>query len=182
MNKDKIYIEGYEVGFSVDTTGAREKKIQVASGEIVSIDERFIYKSIEREKVKVKQFVADWIEVCKEHLTTSLYTAMNPDFMKENNQSFDFILWIKKTSNQETFARAWLDGYEVEEEKRYYVRFKWIEEAYSYLTFIKRFDAWTLADIKLDKKFRSEHTRKQLEDAEFGWVFDCPGIEIEEVE
>lgn len=136
----------------------------------------------EPQPVKVPQFVADWIEVCKEHLTTSLYTAMNPDFMKENNQSFDFILWIKKTSNQETFARAWLDGYEVEEEKRYYVRFKWIESAYSYLTFIKRFDAWTLADIKLDKKFRSEHTRKQLEEADFGWVFDCPGIEIEEVE
>ena len=136
----------------------------------------------EPQPVKVPQFVADWIEVCKEHLTTSLYTAMNPNFMKENNQSFDFILWIKKTSNQETFARAWLDGYEVEEEKRYYVRFKWIESAYSYLTFIKRFDAWTLADIKLDKKFRSEHTRKQLEEADFGWVFDCPGIEIEEVE
>ncbi|MDV8212684.1 DUF1642 domain-containing protein, partial [Streptococcus pneumoniae] len=26
------------------------------------------------------------------------------------------------------------------------------------------------------------HTRKELEDANFGWVFDCPGIEIEEVE
>lgn len=136
----------------------------------------------EPQPVKVPQFVADWIEVCKEHLTTSLYTAMNPNFMKENNQSFDLILWIKKTSNQDLFARAWLDGYEVEKEKRYYVRFKWIEEAYSYLTFIKRFDAWTLTNIKLDKKFRSEHTRKQLEEANFGWVFDCPGIEIEEVE
>ena len=76
----------------------------------------------EPKPVKVPPFVADWIEVCKEHLTTSLYTAMNPNFMKENNQSFDFILWIKKTSNQETFARAWLDGYEVEKEKRYLVK------------------------------------------------------------
>ena len=67
----------------------------------------------EPQPVKVPQFVADWIEVCKEHLTTSLYTAMNPNFMKENNQSFDLILWIKKTSNQDLFARAWLDGYEV---------------------------------------------------------------------
>ena len=67
------------------------------------------------QKPVVPQFVADWIELCKEHLTTSLYTAMNPNFIKENNQSFDFILWIKKTSNQELFARAWLDGYEVEE-------------------------------------------------------------------
>ena len=38
-------------------------------------------------KVEVPQFVADWIEVCKEHLTTSLYTAMNPNFMKENKVS-----------------------------------------------------------------------------------------------
>ena len=29
--------------------------------------------------------------------------------------------------------------------------------------------------------FRTKFTRKQLEDADFGWVFDCPGIEIEEV-
>ena len=68
--------------------------------------------------------MADWIEVCKEHLTTSLYIAMNPNFMKENNQSFDLILWIKKTSNQDLFARAWLDGYEVEKEKRYLVKIK----------------------------------------------------------
>ena len=68
------------------------------------------------KKVKVPQFVADWIEVCKAHLTSSLYTAMNPNFMKENNQSFDLILWIKKTSNQDLFARAWLDGSFVKEE------------------------------------------------------------------
>ena len=29
---------------------------------------------------------------------------------------------------------------------------------------------------------RTKHTRKQLENDDFGWVFDCPGIEIEEVE
>ena len=134
------------------------------------------------QKPVVPQFVADWIDVCKEHLTTSLYTAMNPNFMKENNQSFDFILWIKKTSNQDLFARAWLDGYEVEKEKRYYVRFKGMEsDDFNYLNFIKFQHAWVLSSIKLDKKFRTEHTRKELEEAGFGWVFDCPGIEIEEV-
>lgn len=24
-------------------------------------------------------------------------------------------------------------------------------------------------------------TRKELEDADFGWVFDCPGVEVKEV-
>jgi len=135
----------------------------------------------EPEKVKIPQFVADWIEVCKEHLTTSLYTAMNPDFMKENNQSFDFILWIKKTSNQETFARAWLDGYEVEKEKRYLVKMKGMSEENTYLTF--RFGhTWMLSNFEECEEFRLHHTRKQLEDADFGWVFSCEGIEIEEVE
>ena len=132
----------------------------------------------EPEKVKVPQFVDDVIEGAREHspeLEDALHYACS-------NGSQEFTEWYQKKSNRDLFARAWLDGYEVEEEKRYYVRFKWIEEAYSYLTFIKRFDAWTLADIKLDKKFRSEHTRKELEEAGFGWVFDCPGIEIEEVE
>ncbi|CVW56746.1 phage protein [Streptococcus pneumoniae] len=136
---------------------------------------------VEREKVIVPQFVADWIEVCKEHLTTSLYTAMTPNFMKENNQSFDLILWIKKASNQDLFARAWLDGYEVEKEKRYFVKIKGNikENMLVYGELLKRYF--------FTKSFSSDdviysHTRKELEDANFGWVFDCPGIEIEEVE
>ena len=135
----------------------------------------------EPKPVKVPQFVADWIEVCKEHLTTSLYTAMNPDFMKENNQSFDFILWIKKTSNQETFARAWLDGYEVEKEKRYLVKIKGnIKE--NMLVYGELWERYYFTkSFSLNNAIYS-HTRKELEEAGFGWVFDCPGIEIEEVE
>ena len=124
----------------------------------------------------IPQFVADWIEVCKEHLTTSLYTAMNPNFMRENNQSFDLILWIKKTSNQDLFARAWLDGYEVEKEKRYLVTLKNRQplvksQSGSILYFSQDI---TAGNYKV--------TRKELEEAGFGWVFDCPGIEVEEVE
>ena len=128
---------------------------------------------VEREKVKVPQFVADWIEVCKEHLTTSLYTAMNPDFMKENNQSFDFILWIKKTSNQETFARAWLDGYEVEKEKRYLVKIRATKH------YIAKDGT---GKIFFSLAYKESFTKKELEEAGFGWVFDCEGVEIEEVE
>lgn len=64
MNKYKVYIEGYEVGFRIDTLGTREKIIKLVSGETVSIDENFIYKSIEQEKVTIPQVVADWIEHC----------------------------------------------------------------------------------------------------------------------
>ena len=136
----------------------------------------------EPKPVKVPQYVADWIEVCKEHLTTSLYTAMNPDFMKENNQSFDFILWIKKTSNQDLFARAWLDGYEVEEEKRYLVKVKGVNEECEYLFFGELSNTWKFRSLGSFGELKKHHTRKELEEAGFGWVFDCPGVEVEEVE
>ena len=177
MNKEKVYIEGYEIDTKVSSLGYREKKIQLMNGEIVIIDENFTHKSIAPQKVKVKQCVAEIIEYYKGQNAT-LYDALREkNFNKQDN---DWLMNEQDAYNK--VARAWLDGYEVEEEKRYYVRFKWIEDSYSYLTLIKHLRAWTLSNIKLDKKFRIAHTRKELEEAGFGWVFDCPGVEIEEVE
>ena len=136
----------------------------------------------EPQKVVVPQFVANWIEVCKEHLTHSLYTAMTPNFMKENGQSLDLILWIKKASNQETFARAWLDGYEVEKEKRYLVKVKGVEGYGRYLNKVSSSKTYCFASENENYGYITKHTRKELEEADFGWVFDCEGIEIEEVE
>ena len=83
--------------------------------------------------------------------------------------------WLEGKNNQETFALAWIFGYEVEEEKRYYVK---ITAAEQYL--VKVEDENFLGFLQ--SRLRSKFTRKELEDADFGWVFDCPGIEIEEVE
>ena len=130
------------------------------------------------EKVVVPKFVADWIEECKND-DFHLFGAM--EGISLNQKKLDY--WFREDDNMELFARAWLDGYEVEEEKRYYVRFKGMESGdFNYLNFIKFQHAWVLSSIKLDKKFRTEHAKKQLEEAGFGWVFDCEGIEIEEVE
>lgn len=137
-------------------------------------------EKIELEKPVIPQFVADWIEVCKEHLTTSLYTAMNPNFMKENSQSFDFVLWIKKTSNQDIFARAWLDGYEVEEEKLYTARLK--ITTISYVNYINRRcadGAIILSDLNAASgNYQTSFTQSELEELN---VWDNPAFEIEEV-
>lgn len=145
--------------------------------EYIEIDAaiKLIEQLDEPQKTVVQQFVADWIETCKENNIISLSGAF--EYAKEEVDT-----WLSDWKNQEIFASAWIFGYEVEKEKRYYVRFKFIEDSYSYLTLIKHLNAWTLSSIKLDKKFRTEHTKKQLEEAGFCWVFDCPGIEIEEVE
>lgn len=138
--------------------------------------------AMERDKVTVPQFVADWIEKADKKISLR-------DLMSNSYMNFEVNGWFGELDkdgafkNQETFARAWLDGYTVEKEKRYYVRFKGIESGdFNYLNFIKFQHAWVLSSIKLDKKFRTEHTKKQLEEAGFGWVFDCPGIEVKEVE
>ena len=73
----------------------------------------------EPEKPVVPQFVADWLEVCKDNLALSLANSMNKIVMRTNNQPDKTIRWIAK--NSETFAKAWIYGYEVEKEKLYTV-------------------------------------------------------------
>ena len=173
MNKDKVYIEGYEVGFRIDTLGTREKIIQLVSGETVSIDENFIYKSIEQEKVTIPQFVAVFITEQKKlgHTLSYSIDASMSDRVAE---------WY--WDNSEIFARAWLDGYEVEEEKRYLVKVKGVSGYGRYLNKALSSNEYFFASNNEIKSYRTKFTRKELEEAGFGWVFDCPGIKIEEVE
>jgi hypothetical protein len=123
----------------------------------------------EPQKVVVPQFVAEHIEWTKEE-DFHLLGAMN-------RENFDKKLedWFYTDDNMELFARAWLDGYEVEKEKLYWVKLKAVDQ---YLVSAK--DEKFLGFLQ--SKLRSKFTRKELEDLGFGWVFDCPGIEIEEVE
>lgn len=127
------------------------------------------------ERVQIPQFIADWIEACKANNIISLTGAF--EYAKGEVET-----WLSSWGNQEFFARAWLDGYEAEEEKRYYIRLKNVDENYNYLTCIKHLNAWALTEIKRDKKFRTEHTKEQLEEGGFGEVFDSPLFEVEEVE
>ena len=130
---------------------------------------------IEREKVTIPQFVADWIEDCKENSAIGLYIAMNPDFMKQWNKSDKLISWVRKINNQDLFARAWLDGYDVEKEKRYLVKLKGVFKGYEYLNF-KFGRVWIFSNEEENEEYRTHHTKKELEESGFGWVFDCPGI------
>jgi hypothetical protein len=123
----------------------------------------------ELQPVKVPQFVTDWITHSR-NTGCSLFGAMS--IFEEN---IEIKKWMQWSENQELFARAWLDGCEVEKEKRYYVK---ITAAEQYLVRVE--DENFLGFLQ--SRLRSKFTRKQLEDAGFGWVFDCPGIEIEEVE
>ena len=124
----------------------------------------------EPEKVKVKQFVADWIENSKQE-KRNLRNALN-------NGSEKMRLWLLDQENYDLFARAWLDGYEIEEEKRYTVVVKGNikENMLVYGELLERY--FFTKSLSLDNAIYS-HTRKELEEAGFGWVFDCEGVEVE---
>ncbi|HGR8183254.1 TPA: DUF1642 domain-containing protein [Streptococcus pneumoniae] len=130
----------------------------------------------EPQKVKIPQFVAEYIEFKKKN-NFHVYGAMR---VIEDHYDKKVPDWFYE-NNIEKFCLAWLDGYEVEKEKRYFVKIKGNikENMLVYGELLKRYF--------FTKSFSSDdviysHTRKELEDANFGWVFDCPGIEIEEVE
>lgn len=138
-----------------------------------------IEKLDEPQKVTVPQFVADYIKDAK-YYEWDLDDVF--DHITEESGGSEISEWFYTLGNVDVFARAWLDGYEVEKEKRYYIRLKNVDENYNYLTCIKHLDAWALTEMKRDKKFRTEHTKKQLEEGGFGEVFDSPLFEVEEVE
>ncbi|HGS2925554.1 TPA: DUF1642 domain-containing protein [Streptococcus pneumoniae] len=125
----------------------------------------------ELKPVKVPQFVADVIEGAREQ-SVELEDAFEYVWEVATGELRE---WFRKLENRNNFARAWLDGYEVEKEKRYTVVMKETKQPLYYNAGDKKL-FFSLGGIA------TKFTRKQLEDTGFGWVFDCEGIEIEEVE
>ncbi|HGP9800793.1 TPA: DUF1642 domain-containing protein [Streptococcus pneumoniae] len=130
----------------------------------------------EPQKVKIPQFVAEYIEFKKKN-NFHVYGAMR---VIEDHYDKKVPEWFYE-NNIEKFCLAWLDGYEVEKEKRYFVKIKGNikENMLVYGELLKRY--FFTKSFSLDDVIYS-HTRKELENAKIGWVFDCEGFEIEEVE
>ena len=125
-------------------------------------------------KPVVPQYVADWYEEHKDSFEEYLFQCIH-DVVDFNNRDEvkDFKDWLSIFDGfMKDEFKAWMSqayengaiktlinmhqfGYEVKE-KRYTVR-------------IRNLDAYRF------------YTRKELEEAGFGWVFDCEGIEVEEV-
>lgn len=78
----------------------------------------------EPQKVKVPAFVAEWIEMNKAGDVPIMFILkyFGEWFeMSENKELNDETCeWVIR--NPEKFMRAWLDGYEVEEEPKYYIQ------------------------------------------------------------
>lgn len=139
----------------------------------------------EPQKPVVPQFVVDWYEENKDDFEGNLYrfTRKVPTYF-DGAKLNDFERWFISNSTKtfQTLVNMHQFGYTVEKEKRYLVRVKGVNEYGCYLnkgSLSKEYFWESKTELG---GCRTKHTRKQLEDDDFGWVFDCPGIEIEEVE
>ena len=165
MNKQELIerIEGLKNLF-----GNKEEYIEIDA--VIKLIEQ-----LDEPKVTIPQFVADWIEEGKKHC-------------KDVSDLFDFDFTNEEVGNGflqekpfDLVARAWLDGYTVEKEKQYTVKMKNLRALFCYLAYIPDEGYWSLM-ASGSESIIIKHTRKQLEEAGFGEVFNSPLFEVEEVE
>lgn len=131
------------------------------------------------EKPVVPQYVADWYEKYKENIDYELWEYL-VDWV--NQEPSDFKEWLNTEYGAfQTLVNMHQFGYEVEKGPRYTVRIKGIDGYSKYLNRDTKTQKWLFASKTELERFRAHHTRKELEDADFGWVFSCPGVEVKEV-
>ena len=133
----------------------------------------------EPQPVKVPQCVADWYEKKKHDLNHYIWDYI---YNWNHQEESEFKRWMNcSIITFQTLVNMHQFGYEVEKEKRYTVKIKGnIKE--NMLVYGELFERYYFTkSFSLNNAIYS-HTRKELEDADFGWVFDCEGIEIEEAE
>lgn len=133
-------------------------------------------------KPAVPQYVADWYEENKGSLDESIWEYL----VNWSDGSWnDFKQWMYPCDSNnaiQTLVSMHRFGYEVEKEKRYTVRYVGITADNRYLSCSTSRGSWFLWSNEESQAIHTRHTRKELEGAGFGWVFDCEGIEIEEVD
>lgn len=168
MNKKELYKEVEDL--DLFNIGIRK---YVALSEVM-----YLIKQLdEPQKVEIPKFVADWIEYCKDKGYTLTYALYHS---KESNNE-EVYEWVNESlNNQETFALAWINGYDIDKEKKYLVKIKGdIQEnilVYGYGVHRYFFSSYMYGNRQ------TYHTKADLISGGFGWVFSCEGVEVEEVE
>ncbi|MBC3581215.1 DUF1642 domain-containing protein [Listeria monocytogenes] len=132
----------------------------------------------------IPQFVADVLQVQKEKWWWSLSESLDlkvyacTSFVKEYSVDIRIKDWLSLPSNQELFARAWLDGYEVEQEPLYYI--KVIDRHFGYINLNLKTGAYTTTTNVESDGFKTKFTEKEIKAIdERYWQFKVPVEDLE---
>ena len=125
-------------------------------------------------KPVIPWYIADYLEKVKSEGNLTVVGAVNE---APEGRVGDWLI-LEKVN---IFAKAWVNGYKVEDEPRYTVRIKGIGGYSKYLNRDTKTQKWLFASKTELERFRAHHTRKELESNGFEWVFNCEGVEVTEV-
>lgn len=147
-----------------DGYGARYNKgVRDAKARVIS----FFNKELVPE---VPQYVVDWYEENKDNLD---YNLWNYIMDWEDTEEDSFKRWVNNSKDAfQTIINMHQFGYKVKEDKKYLVKLihggQYLYTDHSGETYFTAFSY-------------SSYTKYKLEELNLEWVFDCPGIKLEEV-
>lgn len=155
---------------------------KLAKGALISLAHaEDIYDSFFPKPV-VPQCVADWYEEHKYNLISDIYHIIR--FWDKEDRTSDFYKWFDDTKNEaiKTLVNMHQFGYEARKDKKYIVKFNNLRDNASYLKKDLKYQEYYTGGTHVNYSIMLEHTREELEMNGLGWVFDCPGVEVKEVE
>lgn len=155
-------------GFSIDIVDETDPvwsymlRHNMLNENIDWVTEDVIKDLLAKPKVKLPKFVAEYLEKCKEE---GLKLGLAVVFEDCPFDVFKYLL-----NNMETFARAWLDGYDIEKEKLYTAKLKLTDE---YLAYDNDNVEYYFTDEEMASKFTEEEFKKMK-------FWDNPAFKVEE--
>ena len=124
----------------------------------------------------VPQFVVDWYEEYKDNLEYNIWDWMKYNLEPKKRENAQFSKWIASTENHpvETLVSMKLFGYEVEKEKKYIIKLKNVQKGSESFKFDRVIEKWYFGFNQESITARLYHTKKDLVNAGFEWMFNCP--------
>lgn len=127
-----------------------------------------------RKKAVIPEYMGKWLESAKRE-------GYNIRGAIEQAPKGKIEDWLE-LENVDIFAEAWVNGYEVKKEKKYVVKNKGVIPGSAYLKHQVKDNYWYFGAYTNSEDLTLKHTEEEINEAGFSWVFDCPGMEVKEVE
>ena len=182
MNKQELIKKYKRLEGVWDAPGAETAR-QIFLQDLEQLDEP--------EKVKVSEEEAKFLKTfdfnCEIDVTTALYHVSRTGwgyYLTDNDgiELKDLTEGFRDIENRKRLIKAILDGYTIKKDKRYRVEMKGISSLFRHLKYNLLTEKWYMGNDAEDKNVKNTHTRKEIEDAGFGEVFNSPLFEVVEVE
>ncbi|EAG3521266.1 DUF1642 domain-containing protein [Listeria monocytogenes] len=162
--------------------GTGNSLVKVSKDKIIATKDCFIAKEKEAELVVVPKLVGDFLENHSKEDGHTLHDLLCDLLTSRDSLDENVYDWIMENNNEngELLARAWLDGYEVEKEPLYYVRFVDANNGNKCYLNVRSDGCKSLNNSVQNDIFKTQFTEAEIKEMdERYWQFAVPVEEAE---